>query len=263
MSKSRKSLVASQTYEVGFCKPPLATRFKKGQSGNPRGRPKQAKSRTPPLTEERFKNIILEEAYRAIKIHEGGKEVTIPMAQAIVRSLAVSAAKGNARAAQAFAQMVKVVEQENKDLAFSYFRSALDYKDAWNKELRRREQLGISGPEPIPHPDDLIINARNGTVTTRGPLVESEKDLWLAADLVKTQYEEIISTNESKLEQEPDHPDRDALLVQIDNTKRDLARLRETFTDEVTERVIRSRTGPDGEVEFVDQTTLLKIFKDL
>ena len=83
MSKSRKSLVASQTYEVGFCKPPLATRFKKGQSGNPRGRPKQAKSRTPPLTEERFKNIILEEAYRAIKIHEGGKEVTIPMAQAI------------------------------------------------------------------------------------------------------------------------------------------------------------------------------------
>ena len=33
-------------YEVGYGKPPLHTRFKKGQSGNPRGRPRGAKNLT-------------------------------------------------------------------------------------------------------------------------------------------------------------------------------------------------------------------------
>ena len=36
MSKSK-----SPDYEVGFGKPPSKTKFKKGQSGNPRGRPKR------------------------------------------------------------------------------------------------------------------------------------------------------------------------------------------------------------------------------
>lgn len=33
-------------YEVGYCKPPEHTRWKPGQSGNPRGRPKGAKNKS-------------------------------------------------------------------------------------------------------------------------------------------------------------------------------------------------------------------------
>lgn len=32
------------SYEVGYGKPPVHTRFKEGQSGNPNGRPKKARS---------------------------------------------------------------------------------------------------------------------------------------------------------------------------------------------------------------------------
>jgi hypothetical protein len=38
-------------YEVGHCKPPVGTRFKKGQSGNPGGR---AKKTPPPLMVRKF-----------------------------------------------------------------------------------------------------------------------------------------------------------------------------------------------------------------
>jgi hypothetical protein len=31
---------ASESYDVGYCKPPRGTQFKKGTSGNPKGRPK-------------------------------------------------------------------------------------------------------------------------------------------------------------------------------------------------------------------------------
>jgi hypothetical protein len=248
-------------YDVGYGKPPTQYRFKKGQSGNTRGRPKGARNRLPAFHEERLKTIVMQEAYRQISVREGEKTISVPMATAVVRSLAVSGAKGNNRAAQLFTQMIKIVEAENKELHFSYFRSALDYKDAWYKELRRREELGITGPEPLPHPDDLIVDARTGKVTVRGPLIEAEKDWWIAADMVKSEFRKIISGNECQLRRNPDHPDRDALLKKIDDLKHDLSRLEEHYPDTVTDRVVSSRIGPSGEIEFVDPVSMLKLIE--
>ena len=214
-AKARRQLVLRSPryagYEVGYGKPPAAHRFTKGQSGNPHGRPRGASNKLPGLHEERLKTIVMQEAYRTIKVRDGERTISVSMATAVVRALAVSAAKGNNRAAQLFMQMIKVTEQENKDLHFSYLHSMLDYKNAWYKELRRREQLGISGPEPLPHPDDLIINMRTGNFAVRGPLTEAEKDLWLAADILKTEYRRIIAANERQLRRNPDPPNHASL----------------------------------------------------
>ncbi len=68
-------------YEVGYAKPPVSTRFQRGQSGNPSGRRKGAiKKRTalPALNDERLKTIILEEAYRSISINDPNGQIDIP-----------------------------------------------------------------------------------------------------------------------------------------------------------------------------------------
>ncbi|MEO3416468.1 DUF5681 domain-containing protein [Roseovarius sp. CAU 1744] len=57
------------------------------------------------------------EAYRDITVRDGARAVTIPMAQAIVRSLAVNAAKGEHRAQRLFAEMLATTERQNKQLA--------------------------------------------------------------------------------------------------------------------------------------------------
>ena len=83
MSAARK-LKQPTEYEVGYGKPPAHSRFRPGQSGNPRGRPRGARNRPtlPGPREEKLKTLIMEEAYRPVTVKDGDNQVTMPMAQA-------------------------------------------------------------------------------------------------------------------------------------------------------------------------------------
>ena len=70
----------------------------------------------PALNEERLKTIVLEEAYRTIRVWEGEKNISILMVKVVFRALAVSAAKGNNRAAQLFTYLLQTTERKNKAL---------------------------------------------------------------------------------------------------------------------------------------------------
>ena len=174
--KDKSSLVARPGYDVGYGKPPKDTRFKPGQSGNPKGRPRGSKNKRPGMHEERMKDLILDEAYRDITIREGHRSVTIPMAQAVMRSLAVNAAKGQHRAQRLFSELLASVESSRKILHDQWLDTAITYKVEWEKELRRREQLGIIDlPEPLPHPDHVKIDMIEGTAVIVGPATKEEK----------------------------------------------------------------------------------------
>lgn len=71
-------------YQVGYCRPPLHTRFPKGRSGNSKGRPRGGKNR---------KTIIQEVAYREVATKVGGKPIC--NIDLVIDAIRRAAAKGD------------------------------------------------------------------------------------------------------------------------------------------------------------------------
>jgi hypothetical protein len=81
--------VGKGSYEVGFGKPPREKRFRAGQSGNPRGRPRGAKN---------FATAIEDELQTRITVTENGKRKRISKRQVIAKHLVNKAAAGDLKA---------------------------------------------------------------------------------------------------------------------------------------------------------------------
>jgi len=190
-----------------------------------------ARHKLPALNEERLKAIILEEAYREIKVNEGHRQVSVPMAQAIVRSLAHNAVKGNTRAQRLFSEMLASTETSHKRLHDEWLKTAIEYKVDWDRELARRRAHGIEAPDPIPHPDDIIIDMRQGTVSINGPMTREEKqdrDDLLAK---KQEFEEQLAQLETELNDPNMQECKSVIQDDIARTRRILELYKEYMPD--------------------------------
>jgi hypothetical protein len=76
-------------YDVGYGKPPVASRFQKGRSGNPRGRAKGSKN---------LAQLIEQELDRKITVTENGQRRTITKREGIAKQLVNKAVAGDPKA---------------------------------------------------------------------------------------------------------------------------------------------------------------------
>jgi hypothetical protein len=81
----------TKEYDVGYGKPPVKNQFKKGKSGNPRGRLKLSREK-PPLDP---KKIAVAELKSLIPITENGKKKEVTAMEAIWKSIVAATLKGD------------------------------------------------------------------------------------------------------------------------------------------------------------------------
>ncbi len=85
----RDKPVPAPNSQVGYCSPPKATRFKKGVSGNPRGRPQGSLN---------VATVLMRTLREKVTINENGRPRTVTKLEAALKQLVDQAAAGDLRA---------------------------------------------------------------------------------------------------------------------------------------------------------------------
>lgn len=121
-------------YDVGYCKPPKETQFKRGYSGNTKGRPKKDK--------DDFFNVFSSELKEKISLSNGEK---ITKEQAICKQLVNSAANGKKEAIK------QVVELKEK-----YYKKKKS--ERFVDKLLEEKYISPEGINKFLHGDNIDIN---------------------------------------------------------------------------------------------------------
>ena len=90
-------------YEVGYGKPSQHTRFVKGQSGNPRGRPPAAKN---------MKTLLNKALNELVVVTEAGGRRKVTKREAIVTQLVNRSAKADFKAIQILLGLLRDIERD-------------------------------------------------------------------------------------------------------------------------------------------------------
>lgn len=156
---------ASQATKAGYGNPPAAHRFRKGQSGNPAGRPRRAtgaRGDRLPGAHEPTRAMILEEAYRPVTVRDGDEEITLSAHRAVFRSMAAAAMSGNQTAQHRWTKLVQAAEAQQK-------REQIALYNVLEREERAHDWDDSNGGMTVcaSYDDDIIVDSRSGTVVVR------------------------------------------------------------------------------------------------
>jgi hypothetical protein len=96
-------------YQIGYRRPPVSGQFKKGQSGNPKGRPKGSRN---------FLTLLQKELGQSIVVNENGKKKIITRLQAMVKRIVAGALQGDQKALLTLVEILRRTGQfEEPDMS--------------------------------------------------------------------------------------------------------------------------------------------------
>jgi Family of unknown function (DUF5681) len=125
-----RRMIVEEENKVGYGKPPLHSRFVKGRSGNPKGRPKRARS---------VNTELLEVLFERVTIREGDRTRKVTKLRALIESVFAKPFKGDSRAAVNLLSLI--VRQLGPDRVLNPEPVNLDSGPAWEpKELTPEEK---------------------------------------------------------------------------------------------------------------------------
>lgn len=159
-------------YRVGKGKPPTASQWRKGQSGNPKGRPKKIGGYLFNPEDPQLGEVILTEAWRLVTVTQDGEPVTMPIAKLVLQAHLKSAVEGNSHAQRSVIQLVADAQAQRDRSKQEELMAALVLKAAFEEKRRQWVADGRDEAEMNLHPADIEIDFGTGEVKCYLPFTE-------------------------------------------------------------------------------------------
>ena len=140
------------------------TRWEKGKSGNPKGRPRKNATPDASTPSSTMTELLISEADREVTLSEGGNPVTMSAGQAVLRATLVSALKGNAQSQRTFLQMTTAAQAQSAKSKLEEHEAAFLMQLHVQVERDDCIRRGFDEADFPRHPSDIEINPQTGKV---------------------------------------------------------------------------------------------------
>jgi hypothetical protein len=166
------------TRPIGYGSPPKSGQFRKGKSGNPKGRPRTQQADellVPAPARYPTHEHLRAEADRRIVVTDATGRKTITVREGILRTRSLRALQGSVLAQRDslrdFAQEDERVHQQHKK-SFEYWH---EYQNEGRAKIAMAMKRGEAPPDLLPHPEDIHLDWARLEVQIIGAVDEAER----------------------------------------------------------------------------------------
>ena len=154
--------------------------------------------------------------------------------------------QGNRLSQRMLAELVGKIEGEQTAVLTNHYTNMVEYKVRWEAEIDRCRRSSLPEPKPLPHPADILIDARTGEIRIVGPMTSEEKAYYESIVVLIKVLQSQITRLAADIKRARSGARRDGLLADLHDFQRQFDQLNDVISPSFRTELRDRSNHPDA-----------------